>query len=168
MKKSVKVKRRKVKILDYIKPGDLVRWLEDGNLEFIGRKDDQVKNRGFRIELGEIETQLSQHPDINQCVVVAHEEAGQKTLVGYYVAKQGTEGIITSEVLRKYLAQQLPDYMLPSIFVELQDLPLTPNGKVNKKALPKPDSSNINTGNEECSTTNRRRKDISRDLERYS
>ncbi|MDP3560888.1 MAG: amino acid adenylation domain-containing protein [Legionellaceae bacterium] len=110
------------------KTGDLVRWLPDGNIEYIGRNDFQVKIRGYRIELGEIEHVLSAHPDIKQCVVLAHDAK----LIAYYVGQ-------TKENLHVYLSHKLPDYMLPSAFVAIDFLPLTINGKLDRQALPLPD-----------------------------
>ncbi len=127
------------------KTGDLVRYMEDGNLEFIGRIDDQVKIRGFRIELGEIENQLSQNEDVAASLVVVREdEAGEKRLVAYVVAKETEvmDEAIYINLLRENLQQILPGYMLPSAFVILEQFPLTPNGKIDKKALPAPDSTN--------------------------
>lgn len=124
------------------KTGDLVRWLPDGNLEFLGRIDHQVKIRGFRIELGEIENILGSHQLVNDVVVIAKEQAdGDKRLLAYTVVdeiaavKQGQ----FIEELRQYIEKTLPDYMIPSAFVLLDSLPLTPNGKVDRKALPEPD-----------------------------
>ncbi len=120
--------------------GDLVRWRTDGNLEFVGRIDDQVKLRGFRIELGEIEAQLSECPLINQCVVMLREDnPGEKQLVGYCVRAQGHDWSVT-ELLR-HLRSRLPDYMVPSAFVELESIPLTASGKVDRRGLPAPDAS---------------------------
>ncbi len=117
------------------KTGDLVRYLPDGNIEFLGRIDHQVKIRGFRIELGEIESALSSHEQVQQCVVIAHEDnPGNKHLVAYVV----TDNDINISALKEHLKQQLPNYMVPSVFVRLETLPLTANGKVNKKALPAP------------------------------
>jgi amino acid adenylation domain-containing protein len=117
--------------------GDMVRWLPEGILEFLGRKDDQVKLRGFRIELGEIESLLSTHELVREAVVLLREdEPGDKRLVGY-VVPQG-DGQLSFEDLRSYLRHKLPDYMVPSYFVQLESLPLTPNGKVDRKALPTP------------------------------
>ena len=118
------------------KTGDLARFLPDGTIEFLGRIDNQVKIRGFRIELGEIEAALNTHPQVNQNVVIAIEEnGGNKRLIGYIVTKEE----ITTQQLREYLKAQLPDYMVPSVFVTLDTLPLTPNGKIDRKALPAPD-----------------------------
>ncbi|GAB4190172.1 MAG: non-ribosomal peptide synthetase [Coleofasciculaceae cyanobacterium] len=120
------------------KTGDLARYLPDGTIAFLGRLDNQVKIRGFRIELGEIEAVLVQHPMVRDVVVLAREEGDtQKQLVGY-VVPNGT-GIPTTDELRSYLKEQLPDYMVPSIFVLLEALPLLPNGKVNRRALPAPE-----------------------------
>ncbi len=119
--------------------GDLARYLSDGNLQFLGRADEQVKIRGYRIELGEIESVLSQHSQVREAVVVAQETAaGQKRLVGYVVTEAGAE-LSTSE-LRQYLAEKLPEHMIPALLVQLEELPLTPNGKVDRRALPVPDA----------------------------
>ncbi|HEX7893580.1 MAG TPA: amino acid adenylation domain-containing protein, partial [Terriglobales bacterium] len=118
--------------------GDLARFLPDGNIQYLGRTDFQVKIRGFRIELGEIESLLAQHPAVQQTVVAAREDSpGDKRLVAYIVPKSG-EHLSTTDA-RAYLRQNLPDYMLPSVVMELEALPLTPNGKVDRKALPKPE-----------------------------
>ncbi|MBL3549988.1 non-ribosomal peptide synthetase, partial [Chryseobacterium sp. KMC2] len=118
--------------------GDLVRWLPDGNIEYIGRNDFQVKIRGYRIELGEIENRLSQHPEVKQSVVLAKENnAGMKYLAGYYVSA----GELDHELLTEYLSSSLPEYMVPSVFVHLTSLPLTINGKLDRKQLPEPDFS---------------------------
>src|SRR6185436_9672004 len=120
------------------KTGDLVRYLANGDLEYLGRIDYQVKIRGFRIELGEIEAVLRQHPSIQEGVVIASEdEAGDKRLVAYVVTTDGEKQ--TSQALREFLRQRLPEYMLPAAIVQLSKLPLTPNGKVNRRALPVPD-----------------------------
>src|SRR5436309_1465774 len=118
--------------------GDLARYLPDGNIEFIGRVDNQVKLRGFRIELGEIESVLVQHPEVQAAAAIVREDTpGAKRLVAYIVPKKA-EAIPTKE-LRSYLGSKLPDYMVPSVFVTLAKLPLTPNGKVDRRALPTPD-----------------------------
>jgi amino acid adenylation domain-containing protein len=115
--------------------GDLVRFLATGEIEYLGRMDQQIKIRGFRIELGEIESQLERHPLVRQCVVTAREDtAGDKRLVAYTVAQAG--GTLTSSELRVFLKEQLPDYMVPSAFVMLPELPLTANGKVDRQRLP--------------------------------
>jgi amino acid adenylation domain-containing protein len=119
------------------KTGDVGRFLDDGNIEFLGRIDQQVKVRGFRIELGEIESILSQYPGLREVVVIAREDvAGDKSIVAYMVAN-GDNAPTTSE-LRSYVQSKLPDYMVPSWFIPLEELPLTSNGKVDRKRLPAP------------------------------
>jgi aspartate racemase len=119
------------------KTGDKVRYLPDGNIEFLGRIDNQVKIRGFRIELGEIETIVSQHPGIRETVVIAREDIpGDKRLVAYVVPQQQPPH---SSQLRSFLQERLPNYMVPSAFVFLDTMPLTPNGKVDRRALPAPE-----------------------------
>ena len=118
--------------------GDLACFREDGQLEYQGRLDQQVKIRGFRIELGEIEVVLSAHPAVRQSVTIAREDdSSGKRLVSYIVAAEPVEPIDIAE-LRRYLKQQLPDYMIPSAFVVLDALPLMANGKINRRALPVP------------------------------
>jgi amino acid adenylation domain-containing protein len=125
------------------KTGDLVRWRADGNVEFIGRIDNQVKLRGFRIELGEIETTISQHSSIQECVVqLKGEEIENKQLVAYLVAKESDSRQLVKE-LRTYLKTKLPDYMIPPTFLLLKELPLTPNGKIDHKMLSKLNSKNL-------------------------
>ncbi len=116
--------------------GDLARYLEDGNIEFLGRGDDQVKVRGFRIELGEIEAALAAHAAVKQAVVLAREdqETGEKRLLAYAVLQR--EKPATAEDLRQHLRAQLPDYMVPSAVILLDKLPLNANGKVDRQALP--------------------------------
>lgn len=117
------------------KTGDYARWLPDGSIEFIGRIDDQVKIRGYRIEIGEIETVLKQKESIDSVVVVAKElEKGNNELVSYVIAKEDEN--VSS--LRAFLSDRLPDYMVPSYYVQLEEFPLTANGKIDKKALPDP------------------------------
>jgi amino acid adenylation domain-containing protein len=123
------------------KTGDLARYLQDGNIEFLGRMDHQVKIRGFRVELREIECTLEGHPGVQQAVVLAREGggevSGEKRLVGYIVLRQPM-AVVYSE-LRAFLSGKLPEYMVPAAFVFLDALPLTPNGKTDLKALPAPD-----------------------------
>ena len=123
------------------KTGDLVRYRSDGNLEYLGRLDHQVKVRGFRIELGEIENALLSYAGVHEVVVLAREDApGDRRLVAYI----GTsESALNSSLLRDHLQNILPSYMIPSAFVVLETLPLTPNGKVDRKALPAPEANTI-------------------------
>ncbi|MEZ4868993.1 MAG: amino acid adenylation domain-containing protein [Caldilineaceae bacterium] len=124
------------------KTGDLVRYLSNGNLEFLGRVDHQVKVRGFRIELGEIEAVLTQHPAVRDCVVVVREEQTDNKLLVAYVVMDQTAAVGSGDDrvarIRTFLRQRLPDYMVPAAIVPLDSLPLTPNGKVNRQALPTP------------------------------
>ena len=119
------------------KTGDLVRWLPDGTLDFVGRIDDQVKVRGFRIELGEIEAQLLLQPEVREAVVVAKKEGAVKRVVAYLVLHEKAAGVI--EKLERELRTQLPDYMVPSAFVVMDALPINPNGKIDRRALPDPE-----------------------------
>lgn len=117
--------------------GDLARWLPDGNIEFIGRKDDQLKIRGFRVEPGEIESALTSHQAVREAVVVARGDgSGTKQLVGYVVLRPG--GTATNLQLREFLTAQLPSFMVPSHIVALAKLPLTTHGKVDRRSLPEP------------------------------
>ncbi|NJO16203.1 MAG: non-ribosomal peptide synthase/polyketide synthase [Thioploca sp.] len=125
------------------KTGDLARWLPDGNLEYLGRLDHQVKLRGFRIELGEIETVLNQHPTVKEAVVTLSEVDENKRLVAYLTPAVAINDLVTK--LREWLRVRLPDYMLPSQFMVLEQLPLTPNGKIDRNALPAP-TTEITTG----------------------
>jgi amino acid adenylation domain-containing protein/FkbM family methyltransferase len=119
--------------------GDLAKFLPDGNIEFLGRKDHQVKVRGYRIELDEVQTVLGHHTGVRSAVVVAHDDgAGDNRLVAYFVPEQ--EPAPTATQLRGYLRDALPEYMIPSIVMQLEKLPLTPQGKVDRRALPAPDS----------------------------
>lgn len=119
--------------------GDLVRRQADGRLEFLGRLDHQVKIRGFRIETGEIEALLRQHATVRDAVVVVREDYGEKRLVAYLVLQP--QQTVTTDELRAHLRRSLPDYMIPSAFVVLDELPLTANRKVDRKALPPPGDS---------------------------
>ncbi|MEI7941245.1 MAG: alpha/beta fold hydrolase, partial [Verrucomicrobiota bacterium] len=114
--------------------GDLARWLPDGNLEFLGRADCQIKLRGFRIELGEIEAVLGGHPEVSACAVAAQDGGGgDKVLAAFVVGRAGAE--LSAASLRQWLGEKLPDYMIPSRFVVVPALPLTSNGKLDRKAL---------------------------------
>jgi aspartate racemase len=121
------------------KTGDLARYGQDGNLEFLGRVDFQVKIRGFRVEPGEIEAVLHQYPGIAQSVVLSHEsDGGDKNLVAYLVWSSGHAPAPGTEIAA-FLKGRLPEYMVPAAFVAMDRLPLTPNGKVDRRALPKPE-----------------------------
>ncbi|HKR14768.1 MAG TPA: amino acid adenylation domain-containing protein, partial [Pyrinomonadaceae bacterium] len=118
--------------------GDLVRYLPDGNIEFLGRRDLQVKIRGFRIELGEVETALSAHPALLDAVVVARADiGGEKQLVAYLISREGNT--VSIDELKDFLRRKLPEHMVPASFVWLDAFPLTANGKVDRRALPAPD-----------------------------
>jgi len=118
--------------------GDLARWLPDGNIEFLGRIDEQLKIRGFRVEPGEIERVLAEHPLVRDAVVLAREDkSAAKHLVAYFVPKQGER--TDPEALRGFLQAKLPAYMIPSWFLSLPELPLTKNGKIDKRSLPAPE-----------------------------
>jgi len=121
------------------KTGDMVRYLPDGNIEFIGRTDFQVKIRGFRVELGEIESALQKCDGVRECIVIAREDDGDKRLVAYLVASREQKPAVAS--VRSSLKQQLPEYMVPADYVYMDRLPLTPNGKVDRRALPAPELS---------------------------
>ncbi|HLP59366.1 MAG TPA: condensation domain-containing protein, partial [Candidatus Deferrimicrobium sp.] len=115
--------------------GDLARRLCDGNIEFLGRIDHQVKIRGIRIELGEIEKKLLNHPEIKEAVVLMREDNGDKYLCAYVVSNNK----LSIADVREHLSMELPDYMVPGYFVQLEKIPLTPNGKIDRKTLPKPE-----------------------------
>ena len=121
--------------------GDLVRWNNAGQMEYLGRADQQVKVRGYRIELGEIEASVSLYPAVRENVVVVRESGRDRLLVAYTAPRAGME--INEEQLREYLQERLPRYMLPSKFVILESLPKTPNGKVDRKALPEPQQGEV-------------------------
>lgn len=116
--------------------GDLARHLPDGNVEFLGRMDDQIKIRGHRVELGEIEAVLAEHPTVRECAVAAHGEGGGKQLVAYVAAARDQKPDFAE--LRRFLKDRLADHLVPAQFVRLDLLPLTPSGKVDRRALPKP------------------------------
>ncbi|CAH2574160.1 Linear gramicidin synthase subunit C [Planktothrix rubescens] len=119
------------------KTGDIVRYLADGNIDFMGRIDHQIKIRGFRIELGEIETVLSQHPQVQEGIVIAREdELGVKRLSAYVIPVTQQ---LTRQELRQFLQDKLPNYMVPAFLMLLDSFPLTPNGKVDRRALPIPE-----------------------------
>jgi amino acid adenylation domain-containing protein len=119
--------------------GDMARWRADGQLEFLGRNDTQVKVRGYRIELGEIEAVLATHPGVTQGVVIVREDTpGDQRLVGYVVTAAGSR--FDADAARSTLRASLPEYMIPNLFMPVDRLPLTPNGKIDRKLLPKPDS----------------------------
>ena len=124
------------------KTGDVARWLPDGNLEYLGRLDHQVKLRGFRIELGEIEAVLLQHNNVKQATVVLHEKGDNPYLAAYVTLIKPLENI--AHTLRTWLETRVPNYMLPTFFVQLDSMPLTPNGKINRKALPEPEMQHSN------------------------
>lgn len=124
------------------KTGDLGRYLPDGTIEFLGREDFQVKIRGFRIELGEIEAILQEIPNISKSIVIPLEDLQHnKRLIAYIVES----GSITNSDLRSILQKRLPEYMVPDVFVRLQDLPLTSNGKIDRKALPQPEFTSLDS-----------------------
>ncbi|WP_191296541.1 non-ribosomal peptide synthetase, partial [Lentzea cavernae] len=118
--------------------GDRARWRADGELEFLGRVDEQVKIRGYRVEPGEVEVVIGDHPNVRDVVVVARDGGphGGKRLVAYVVAEDSE---VTGSVLRSWLRERVPDYLVPSVFVALERLPLTPNGKVDRRGLPDPE-----------------------------
>ncbi|MCP4273059.1 MAG: amino acid adenylation domain-containing protein, partial [Gammaproteobacteria bacterium] len=138
------------------KTGDMARWLPDGNIECLGRLDEQVKLRGFRIELGEIEVVLRQHDAVKEAVVVMYKEEENPCLIAYVTTERGQNQLNNDEraftddnalstdhnllltLLRTWLKDRLPEYMIPSGFVVMEQLPLTPNGKIDRKALPSP------------------------------
>lgn len=133
------------------KTGDLAVYLADGNLKFLGRIDHQVKIRGFRIELGEIETILTEHSVVRQVLVMAREDVpGNQRLVAYVVLNSVVKSLIQNTTITRYLSdflkQKLPEYMVPSAFVLLDELPLTLNGKVDRRALPVPKWTQMEAG----------------------
>jgi amino acid adenylation domain-containing protein len=125
------------------KTGDLGKWRPDGNIDFLGRNDFQVKVRGFRIELADIEARLVEHPGVHEAAVLAREDSlGDKRLVAYYTAavpSEKGETAVEPDALRTLLTESLPDYMVPAAYVRLQQFQLTSSGKLDRKALPAPD-----------------------------
>ena len=130
--------------------GDLARVLPGGDIEYVGRRDHQVKVRGFRVELGEIETVLRTHELVTDAVVTARRDIAEGSdalrLVAYYTLSEGAE--VAGADLRRYLQSRLPDYMVPAFFVQLEQMPLSPSGKVNRRALPAPDTTMLETSAE--------------------
>jgi amino acid adenylation domain-containing protein len=126
--------------------GDLARYLPDGRVECLGRKDNQVKIRGFRIELDEIEATLDLHAIVSQNGVVVREVGGEDVLAAYVVAEESED--LTTDALRTFLMDRLPYYMVPSIFIRIDSLPMTPNGKVDRKALPDPEENRLKMDHE--------------------
>ncbi len=123
------------------KTGDKARYLPNGDIEYLGRIDNQVKLRGFRIELGEIESALTQHPSIKEAVAIVRSDSGHKNLVAYIVSQSQ----LTSQEVRVFLQDKLPNYMMPNAYVFLESMPLTPSNKLDRRALPAPDLSRSNT-----------------------
>ncbi|MFM8323989.1 MAG: phosphopantetheine-binding protein, partial [Pirellulaceae bacterium] len=131
----------------------MCRWRSDGNLEYLGRIDQQVKLRGYRIELGEIEAILSQQQGISQSVVLLREDRpGDKRLVAYYTSQEVER--LSAACLREYLGSKLPLYMLPSAFVKLDSLPLTPSGKIDRRSLPVPQQQDFGHQNDSTPARN--------------
>jgi acyl-coenzyme A synthetase/AMP-(fatty) acid ligase/acyl carrier protein len=124
------------------KTGDVARYLDDGNIEFFGRKDQQVKVRGFRIETGECEARLTQHQDVFEAAVIAYgEDAKPRELVAYVVP--ASKQVLVKQELQDFMKESLPNYMLPTVITILDSLPRTPTGKVDRQALPLPDRSSV-------------------------
>ena len=143
------------------KTGDLVRYLPDGNIEFMGRTDFQVKFRGFRVEPGEIERVIDQHPLVRESLVMLREDVpGRKFLAAYWTAKEGT--VPTPTELRDFLKEKLPEYMVPAAFVLMDAFPLSPNGKVDRKALPVPETTGIESEAPYGAPTNQRERVLAR------
>ncbi|MEU8529900.1 non-ribosomal peptide synthase/polyketide synthase, partial [Streptomyces sp. NPDC048629] len=126
--------------------GDRVRWSADGQLEFLGRADDQLKVRGYRIEPLEIEAALTAHPAVRTAVVVAFGEGTDRRLVAHLVPADQTDGLPPVAELRAFAGSRLPEFMIPSVFVEVAELPLTPNGKTDRAALPEPEGFRSGSG----------------------
>lgn len=124
----------------FYRSGDRVKYLDDGNLEFVGRNDDQIKVRGFRIELGEIENQLLALPEVDAAVVLLRKDrASQAQLIGYVEVRGHENDSLLTEKIKSYLATQLPEYMIPAMLICIDKMPLTTNGKIDKNSLPHPD-----------------------------
>ncbi|MNW26219.1 Linear gramicidin synthase subunit D [compost metagenome] len=122
--------------------GDLARFMPDGSLDFIGRTDDQVKVRGYRIELGEVEKAMTDYADVQEAVALVKEiRAGDQRLIAYVTPAVGVEASRLASELRTSMKERLPDYMVPSVIMVLEQLPVTPNGKIDRRALPEPDQS---------------------------
>jgi amino acid adenylation domain-containing protein len=129
------------------KTGDLVRYLPDGNLVFLDRADSQVKIRGFRIELGDIESALSRFDGMKENVVIVRKDStGEKMLAAYYILKEGS--VTDHQEIRRFLAGLLPDYMIPSAYIRMDEFPLTANNKIDRKALPEPEITNTTPAKE--------------------
>ncbi|MEM6965180.1 MAG: non-ribosomal peptide synthetase, partial [Bacteroidota bacterium] len=119
------------------KTGDLGRWLEDGNIDFVGRADFQIKLRGYRIELGEVESAIAQHESIRECIVnIFGEKSDEQKLVGYLTLKNNAQ--LNATQLRDFLIERIPEYMIPSTFMFLEKMPFATSGKIDRKALPEP------------------------------
>lgn len=138
------------------KTGDLVKWLPDGNIEFLGRIDHQVKIRGFRIEIGEIETKLLQHEKVKEAVVVAKKDSMQESYLCAYLILQDD---MTMYEIRTYLAAQFPEYMIPSYIMKVNEFPLTSNGKIDRRKLPEPEN-NLSTGKKYIAPRNKREENL--------
>jgi acyl carrier protein len=139
--------------------GDLARYLPNGDIEYLGRVDRQVKVRGFRIELGEIEAVLRQYPGLHECAVVANADSpGQTRLVAYVVPDSGR--LLKTEELRIFAKEKLPDYMVPAFFVPLERIPLTQNGKIDKRALPLPEQALADSADAFVAPRNQTEKDL--------
>jgi len=135
------------------KTGDIGKWHNDGNIEFLGRIDEQIKIRGYRIELGEIENRLTGYPSIQEAVVIPND---RKELIAYIVNKNS----LNLADLKSYMNQFLPTFMMPAYFVSIPSIPLTANGKVDKKALPEPEKYYIKTDTEYCAPRNNTEKQL--------
>ncbi|MCR3759889.1 amino acid adenylation domain-containing protein [Clostridium felsineum] len=141
------------------KTGDMVRWVNDGDIEYIDRIDDQIKIRGLRIESGEIEQKLLMHESIDECVVIKKDDLNGNDVLCAYIVPMNVNTELNTNELRSFLLKFLPDYMIPSYFVVLNELPLMPNGKLDKKQLPNP-KRNIKTGNEYIAPKNKVQKKL--------